>query len=88
MIENKELKVMFKETATIQTPAKRRWDQQIQADIIAKSCSRSLNFEDEYLPNVFSVPLAGRPRYNCKTSLKNSKSSLHILTIRLLHHRE
>ncbi|PQQ19457.1 hypothetical protein Pyn_07842 [Prunus yedoensis var. nudiflora] len=25
MIKNKELKVMFKETATIQTPARRRW---------------------------------------------------------------
>ncbi|ONI14561.1 hypothetical protein PRUPE_4G287300 [Prunus persica] len=42
MIENKELKVMFKETATIQTPAIRRWVQQKQADIIAKSSSRSL----------------------------------------------
>ncbi|CAL8992243.1 unnamed protein product [Prunus brigantina] len=47
MIENKELKVMFKETATIQTSARRRWVQQKQADIIAKSSSRSLNFKDE-----------------------------------------
>ncbi|KAI5337984.1 hypothetical protein L3X38_017255 [Prunus dulcis] len=47
MIENKDLKVMFKETATIQTPAKRRWVQQKQADIIEKSSSRLLNFEDE-----------------------------------------
>ncbi|CAB4273038.1 unnamed protein product [Prunus armeniaca] len=47
MIENKELNVMFKETAIIQILTRRLWVQQKEADIIAKCSSRSLNFEDE-----------------------------------------